>query len=137
VSEFENQPCCRQVAAAEQLAAKPNTYTAFERALIKAYKFSQENHGKTIDDVAKYIQIDRELIETEVYGGYAESVPDPDYLATRTLKDSVVEFGYTNDYDLDALYNNDIYKAALESLIAEKPDDAVYLGLLERFEKAN
>ena len=33
---LENQPCCRQVAATESLAKYPNSYTAFERALIKA-----------------------------------------------------------------------------------------------------
>jgi NitT/TauT family transport system substrate-binding protein len=137
VHEFEDQPCCRQVAVTEVLAAKPNTYAAFERALIKAYKFSQENHEKTIDDVAEYIQIDRNLIETEVYGGYSESVPDPDKRATRTLKDNVVEFGYTADYDIDPLYNTAIYKTALDSLLAEFPGDPIYTALRTRFENGN
>jgi NitT/TauT family transport system substrate-binding protein len=134
---FENQPCCRQVAATEALAAKPNAYTAFERALIRAYKFSQENREKTLDHVAAYIQIDRALIETEVYGGYAASVPDPDRTATRTLKESIVAFGYTTDYDLDALYNTAVYEAALAGLLAENPGDPVYLELQARFEAAN
>ena len=137
VHEFENQPCCRQVAVTETLAAKPNTYVAFERALIKAYKFSQENHAKTIDDVAEYIQIDRNLIETEVYGGYAQSVPDPDKRATRALKDSVVEFGYTKDYDIEPLYDTTVYKAALDSLLAEFPQDPIYTALRTRFETGN
>jgi len=130
---FENQPCCRQVAFTDALLAKPNTYAAFERALIKAYKFSQENHEKTIDDVAVYIQIDRELIETEVYGGYAVSHPDPDKIATTSLKDSVVEFGYTNDYDIDPLYNTSVYETALNQLIEQNPGDTFYTDLLARF----
>jgi NitT/TauT family transport system substrate-binding protein len=135
--EFENQPCCRQVATQEALAAKPNTYTALERALIRAYVFSQENHDKTIDDVATYIQIDRALIETEVYGGYAVSHPDPDKHATQSLKESVVSFGYAPDYDIDALYNTSIYKNALTSLIAENPGSAIYTDLLARFNAAD
>ncbi|MDR1590379.1 MAG: ABC transporter substrate-binding protein [Oscillospiraceae bacterium] len=137
VHEFENQPCCRQVAATKALTAKPNTYVAFERALIKAYKFSQENREKTISDVAEYIQIDRNLIETEVYGGYAKSVPDPDRRATRALKHSVVEFGYTADYNIEPLYETAIYKTALDSLLAEFPGDPVYTALRTRFEAAN
>ncbi len=55
---LENQPCCRQVAATESLAKYPNSYTAFERALIKAYKFTQENKEQTVNDVKKYIDIE-------------------------------------------------------------------------------
>ena len=135
--EFLNQPCCRQVAESSALTAKPETYKAFERALIKAYKFSQENREKTVDAVAKYIQIDRKLIEPEVYGGYAQSVPAPDKAATVALKSSVVQFGYTKNYDMEPLYNTSIYEAALRSLIKENPGDKVYAELLTRFEKSN
>ena len=86
---LENQPCCRQVAATEALAKYPNSYNAFERALIKAYKFTQENKEGTVKDVKKYIDIEEDLINTEVYGGYGTSVPDPDSsitpISTRTL----------------------------------------------------
>ncbi|MDR1891681.1 MAG: ABC transporter substrate-binding protein, partial [Oscillospiraceae bacterium] len=116
IDDFEDQPCCRQVALTGALKQSPNTYAAFERALIKAYKFTQDNHAKTIDDVAKYITIEKSQIEYEVYGGHAKSVPDPDKKATTILKNGVVEFGYTQgkDYDIEKLYNISIYKTALE-----------------------
>ena len=90
---LENQPCCRQVAATEALAKYPNSYAAFERALIKAYKFTQENKEQTVKDVKKYIDIEEDLINTEVYGGYGTSVPDPDKQGTVALKNSIVELG--------------------------------------------
>lgn len=130
---LENQPCCRQVATTTALAASPNAYLAFERALIKAYKFSQENEEGTIKDVKKYIDIDEDYIRTEVYGGYGASVPDPDKKGTVALKDTIVGLGYTADYDIEALYNISIYETALNSLIAENPDDAVYQTLLDHF----
>ncbi len=130
---LENQPCCRQVAYTENLNQNPNTFKAFEKALIQAYKFSQENQEKTIQDVKVYIDIDEEFIRTEVYGGYGASNPDPDKLGTAALKDSIVELGYTEDYDIDSLYNTDIYKNALAEILAENPDDAVYLELQEHF----
>ena len=132
---LKNQPCCRQVAATAALSKYPNSYNAFERALIKAYKFTQENKEQTVKDVKKYIDIDEELINTEVYGGYGTSVPDPDKQGTVALKDSVVKFGYTDDYDIDKLYNTDIYKNALASLIEENPDDTVYSGLQKHFDE--
>jgi NitT/TauT family transport system substrate-binding protein len=138
-SVFENQPCCRQVALTDALKAKPELYTAFERALIKAYKFTQENRVKTIDDVAKYIPIDKKDIDYEIYGGHAFSHPDPDKKATTTLKKGIVEFGYTNsaDYDIDKLYNIDIYRKALAQVIAKNPDDPFYKSMEARFNSAN
>ena len=132
---LQNQPCCRQVAPTEALAANPNAYRAFERAMIKAYKFSQENEDQTIKDVKKYIDIDEDYIRTEVYGGYGTSNPDPDKQGTVALKESIVELGYTDDYDIDPLYNTDIYKDALASLRAENPDDAIYKSLQEHFDQ--
>jgi NitT/TauT family transport system substrate-binding protein len=139
IEEFKNQPCCRQVALTTALEQYPKTYQAFERALIKAYRFTQENHAETVEDVAKYITIDKAQIEFEVYGGHALSIPDPDKLATTRFKEGVVEFGYTDgvDYDINSVYNTEIYTAALDSLIAENPDDAVYASLAERFKTAN
>ncbi|MDR3288813.1 MAG: ABC transporter substrate-binding protein [Peptococcaceae bacterium] len=136
---FADQPCCRQVALTSALAAKPNTYIAFERALIKAYKFSQDNHAKTIADVGKYITIEPSQIEYEVYGGHARSVPDPDKKGTVALKDGVVAFGYTQgqDYDIEKLYNIDVYKTALDQILAENPNDSVYKALKTHFESAN
>ena len=132
---LKNQPCCRQVASTEALQQYPNAYIAFERALLKAYKFTQENEEQTIKDVKKYIDIDEDYIRTEVYGGYGTSNPDPDKQGTAALKDSIVELGYTEDFDIDSKFNTDIYKNALESLLAENPDDAVYLAQKEHFDE--
>lgn len=132
---LKNQPCCRQVASTAALSQYPNTYNAFERALIKAYKFTEEDHDKTVKDVKKYIDIDEDYIKTEVYGGYSVSSPDPDKQGTIALKKTIVDLGYTEDYDIEKFYNTEIYKAALESLIAEAPDDPVYKSLKEHFDQ--
>ncbi|SEH72999.1 NitT/TauT family transport system substrate-binding protein [Ruminococcus flavefaciens] len=129
---LENQPCCRQVAKTSALSSSPNTYTAIERAFIKAYHFTQSDHDKTIKDVKKYIDIEEEFIDTEVYGGYSVSSPDPDKQGTLTLKDTIIELGYTNDYDIEPYYNTEIYKNALNSILAENSDD-IYKSLEEHF----
>jgi len=130
---LENQPCCRQVAKTTALSDSPNTYTALERAFIKAYHFTQSDHDKTVKDVKKYIDIEEDFIDTEVYGGYSVSSPDPDKKGTLTLKDTIIELGYTNDYDIEPLYNIEIYKKALDSIIAEGSDE-IYDSLKEHFD---
>ena len=130
---LENQPCCRQVASTASVKANPNTYIALERAFLKAYHFTHSDHDKTIADVKTYIDIDEAFIETEVYGGYSVSSPDPDKKGTLTLKDTIVELGYTEDYDIEPLYNTDIYKTALDSILADGADD-IYNSLKEHFD---
>jgi len=139
IAEFENQPCCRQVTLTSSITSKPEVYIAFERALIKAYKFSQENHAKTVEYVAKYADIDKKDLEYEIYTGYNICNPDPDKKATTILKNGLVEFGYTEgkDYDIDKFYNLDIYREALTQLLAEYPNDPVYKSLGAYFASAN
>ena len=129
---LENQPCCRQVAKTAALSSTPNTFIAMERAFIKAYHFTQSDHDKTIKDVKKYIDIEEDFIDTEVYGGYSVSSPDPDKKGTLTLKDTIIDLGYTNDYDIEPHYNTDIYKKALDSILAESSDD-IYKSLEDHF----
>ena len=129
---LENQPCCRQVAKTAALSSTPNTFIAIERAFIKAYHFTQSDHDKTIKDVKKYIDIDEDFIDTEVYGGYSVSSPDPDKKGTLTLKDTIVDLGYTNDFDIESHYNTAIYKKALDSILAESSDD-IYKSLEDHF----
>ena len=129
---LENQPCCRQVAKTTALSSTPNTFIAIERAFIKAYHFTQSDHDKTIKDVKKYIDIEDDFIDTEVYGGYSVSSPDPDKKGTLTLKDTIVDLGYTEDYDIEPHYNTDIYKKALDSILAEGSDD-IYKSLEDHF----
>ena len=130
---LENQPCCRQVAKTSAVNDNPNTFTALERAFIKAYHLTQSDHAKTIKDVKKYIDIEEDFIETEVYGGFSVSSPDPDKQGTLTLKDTIVELGYTEDFDIEPHYNTEIYSKALDSMLAESKDD-IYSSLKEHFD---
>lgn len=134
---FQNQPCCRQVALSSALNENPDTYEAFERALIRAYDFFKNNHAQTVTDVKKYIDIPDDQIEFELYEGYADSNPDPDKIATTQLKNDAVAFGYTKDYNIDDYYNTTVYAAALESLIAANPDNQTYQELRQHFEQAD
>ena len=132
---FKNIPCCRQTAKTSDLKNDKDTYVAFERAMIKAYKFYQENEDKTIKDVKKYIDIDEEDIRVEVYGGFSISNPDPDKQATIDVKNRAVEVGIYQDFDIESQINTEIYKEALDSILKESPDDKIYNSLKEHFDE--
>lgn len=134
---FQNQPCCRQVALTTALQSDPDLYEAFERALIRAYDTYKNDPEATIAAVKKYIDIPTDQIEFELYEGYADSNPDPDRIATTQLKEDAVAFGYTDDYDIDALYNTAIYEQALADVIAADPDNDTYQALSEHFARAD
>ncbi|MDR2484888.1 MAG: ABC transporter substrate-binding protein [Treponema sp.] len=136
-ADFAEQPCCRQVALTDTLNRKAETFEAFERALIKAYWFSLTNRDRTLADVAKYINIKREYIDYEVYGGLSVSSPDPDKKATIRVKDRIVSLGYAKDYDINRLYNTGIYKNALDSLAKADQDNPVYRRLQSYFAAYN
>ncbi len=133
-AQFENQPCCRQVTTGAQLAESPNTYIAFERAMIRAYQFTQSNHEETIEDVAKYIDIAPDLIDIEVYGGFSSSHPDPDKQATVRLKEDVVSLGLIEDYDIEPHYNTEIYQTALSQILEAYPEESIYQDMKTHFD---
>ena len=56
-----------------------------------------------------------------------------DKQGTLALKDTIVALDYTEDYDIEPLYNTDIYKNALAEVIKKNPDNAVYQQLQEHF----
>ena len=122
----ENQPCCRAIAETANFKANEDKFVAFERALIKAYKFYQENHEKTIADAKNHIKLDEEFLEMELYAGYGSSNPDPGRKATLAFKDVLLDLGIIEDYDIEPLYNLEVYRRALDSLLAEYPDDEIY-----------
>ena len=133
----KDQPCCRAIAETTNFKDNPEKFVAFERAIIKAYKFYQENHEETIADAANYIDLDQDILEMELYGGYGRSYPDPDKKATIAFKDVLLDLGIIEDYDIEPLYNLDIYREALDSIIAEYPDDEIYQELAKHFKECN
>lgn len=131
VAGFENHPCCRQVALTEELKNNPDNYVGFLRALIKAYKFYQENEDETVEIIAKYVDIDKEILKQETYGQYISSNPDPDKGATLAFYDAMVNLKYVEPFDLASGINTELYDEALNSIVKENPNDKTYQSLVE------
>lgn len=70
-------PCCRLTVNAKDLEARPEVWVKFIHAFLRAEKFTADNHVKTLDDIGKYLKLDRALIEKSYYEGYLDQASDP------------------------------------------------------------
>jgi len=51
--------CCRLTVHTQDAQARRVVWQHFVRAILRAEKFTAENHAKTVDDIAKYLKLDR------------------------------------------------------------------------------
>lgn len=70
-------PCCRLVVTEASLK-NPLTWEKFLRAILQAEKFAAENKKETIDSIARYVKIDRQLLWRGYYSQYLDQLSDPD-----------------------------------------------------------
>ncbi|MHB9093325.1 MAG: ABC transporter substrate-binding protein [Eubacteriales bacterium] len=131
---FKAHTCCRQAALTSKIKENPDDYKRFLKALIKAYDFYQNNKTESVDIIAKYVKIDKDIIEAETYGGHISSNPDPN-------KEGIVKFwelmnkaGYiSSDKKITDYINTDLYTQALDEMIKEAPNNQTYAKLKSDF----
>ena len=129
IDYFEHPICCRNVTLAENVQNDPDTYIAFTRAMIKAGEFLENNHAGTVADAKKYLDLDDNILEGEIYN-HSINNPDPDEAKTVTFYNAMKELGYIDtELNISDYVNNDIYTSALSSLISENPDNEYYKEL--------
>ena len=138
VEYFEHPICCRSVTLSSNVKADPDKYVAYTRAMIKASEFLENEHTKSAEDAAKYLDLDVELLEEETYF-HSINNPDPDEKKTVTFYNAMKELGYlddSSDIDITLSVNNEIYEKALDGLLSDDPDNSFYKGLKEYHENA-
>ncbi|NLU26044.1 MAG: ABC transporter substrate-binding protein [Hungateiclostridium thermocellum] len=128
--------CCRQVALSSNVKENKEDFVRFMAALIKAYKFYMENQDETVDIIAKYAKVDKDIIKEETYGGHIYSIPDPDKEGVIRFWDLINKSGYiSSDLNIEDFIDTSIYKLALEDVLKEYPNDEVYKKLKADFKE--
>ena len=136
VEGYEDHVCCRQAALSSTLEKEPDTYTAFLRALIRAYRFYQENPDKTIDDLAIYVDVDKDSLKKDTYEYDSQIAnPDPDILGMTNFYDALLYTGFIDEFDISAGLSSELYDKALSDVLKEEPDNEVYKYLAEYHER--
>ena len=146
----ENYVCCRETTSAARLAEKADTFTAYERARIRAFEYYKAGESdadiraNVVNTVVKWSGKEPDYVETYLYGGVTKYAVDPNtkgiirYVEAANnsglLKSAAIDFG---TYDITANVDTTVYLNALNSLIEEKPDNAFYAELLADYNEAN
>ncbi|MDZ4172012.1 MAG: ABC transporter substrate-binding protein [Methanobacteriaceae archaeon] len=135
-----NHPCCRIVTTGAKIEENRDKWVKFERALIKAYNYYQNNHDGSVDAVGKYVKMEPSALKQALYDGHLSLSPDPNTKGTLKYWELLEVLGYDEIKDKAALeksIDSTIYKDALDQLAKEDPNNANYQFLLKEYPKLN
>jgi NitT/TauT family transport system substrate-binding protein len=117
-------PCCRLTVHTQDAQQRKEVWAHFIRAILRAEKFAHDNRQKTVDDIAKYLKLDRGLIERAYYSGHLDQATDPNLAGVQRFWDTMNRSGFVESKDPIAPHvQTSIYKEALDELAKENPND--------------
>jgi NitT/TauT family transport system substrate-binding protein len=131
-------PCCRLTVLVKDLQARPELWEKFLRAFLKAEKFAQDNHDKTIADIVKQLKLDPGLVRKAYYEGYLDQSSDPNQAGVAKFWQTMLKSEFvTSDLDINKFIVASVYKNALDQLAKENPAEPYWKNLEQAFAKRN
>ncbi|MCK9305934.1 MAG: ABC transporter substrate-binding protein [Methanoculleus sp.] len=133
---YPKHPCCRIATLTENLETDRDTYVRMEKALIQAYRYSRTDPDGAVDDVIKYVKIDRDVLKDAMQNTNFYISPDPNLHGIVQTYDLLKSIGYIDtDIRIQDHVDTSVYKQALDELASGNPDDPVYRQLLEDYKE--
>ncbi len=130
-------PCCRLAVRAEQLRRRV-TWVKLVRSILRAEKFVRDDHPRTVDAIAKYLKLDRPLIEKALYSGHVDQSSDPNTRGVKKFWEVMQASEFVDSKERIASHVEvTIYKEALDGLVKESPADAYWAELEKKFAARN
>jgi NitT/TauT family transport system substrate-binding protein len=131
--------CCRIYTTKRQLDENRERFVRFLKANIKAYKLYLNEPERSLQIAKKYYDIEEDVLKNQLYDyGHISFHPDP--LKFRVLEsyDQLVSIDYAQGgADIEAHIDTSLYAEALDEILAEFPDDRIYLEMKKYFEVNN
>jgi NitT/TauT family transport system substrate-binding protein len=117
-------PCCRLSVNTKDANERPEVFVHVLKALLRAEKFAQDNHEKTIDDIVKYLKLDRTLIKTAYYEGFLDQSTDPNLRGVVQFWQTMLKSEFiTSSLDIKNFVETSFYKQALDQLSQAEPKE--------------
>lgn len=134
--------CCRQVTSSDRLETKKDAFVKFSKANLRAFKyFSDESNREEIDRIlAEFSGQTEEYVDNYFFVNSTTLTLDPNKSGVETYYQALINSGYfedNTDVNVSDHINTEIYKTALDEIIAEYPDDTFYQEQLEIFNQFN
>ncbi|MFT3828143.1 MAG: ABC transporter substrate-binding protein [Opitutaceae bacterium] len=127
-------PCCRLAVNTKDLEERPAVWVKFLRAFLRAEQFAQANHEETLDDISKYLKLDRALINSAYYEGYLDQSSDPNLAGVVLFWQTMRKSGFVeSNLDIAPFVDVATYRTALEQLATEQPADPFWKKALKTF----
>ena len=130
--------CCRVTTTRKILEEHRADFVKLARAQIKAYRLYRTDEEKTLGYVKQFVEIDDKILRSQLYTyGHLGLNPNPAKDKIEDFYDGMKRIGYAKGAaDVDAHIDTSIFKEALDSLLAEEPEDASFLELKKQFEES-
>ncbi|MDR1359340.1 MAG: ABC transporter substrate-binding protein [Deltaproteobacteria bacterium] len=137
---FPGHPCCRLTVAGDQYAPRLETWQRFLRAILKAERYAfgggRDHERQVVEDISKYAKLDKALIDKSYYHGRLDQSSDPNADGVKDIWKIIIEAGFVQSKENPDLFiETDAYRQALDSLLAEEPDDPYWKKLKLVFEQ--
>lgn len=131
--------CCRMFTTRDKLEANRDAYVKALKANIKAYALIEQDEDKTLEVALKELETDEETIKSQVYDyGHIGFNPNPDVKNTSEFFQAMVDIGYSEgNVDIKDYIDATVFEDALDELLEEEPDNAVYQELKADDEATN
>lgn len=137
--EWPDYICCRIFTTREKLNANRQAYVNAIKANIKAYELIQTDHAKAIEVAQKGIELEADVLEDQIYNyGHLGLSPNPDVENSVKFYEAMTDVGYAQGtVDLHDYIDATVYRDALNELLEEDPDNAIYLALKAEAQATN
>jgi NitT/TauT family transport system substrate-binding protein len=130
-----NHPCCRVVVSSEKLKDHA-VLVRFLRAILQAEKYAGEHHKETIDAIAKYIKLDRDVLDKGYYSPNLDQSSDPNVKGVEKFWLTMVSSEFIQGKrPLEPIFDVSIYKEALDSLAKESPKEVFWQSRQKQFKE--
>jgi NitT/TauT family transport system substrate-binding protein len=128
--------CCRLMIRTADLDSKADLWVHLERALLKAERYSasadQAKRKQTVEDISKYVKLDKDLIANAFYNGHLDQTTDPNAEGLQQLWDVLLSSKDIESSDnIQDFIEPGPYRAALQSLIKEEPSEPFWKKALD------
>ncbi len=138
---WPNHSCCRMLSRTEWQANNAEALKRLFRAYLRAERDMQQPEGMdmVVKLTMKELDMPEDLVRSFVQSPHLIYETDPYKNKVVTMWEKMQGFGYIKDpaISIEDHLNTSIYKSALDSLIAEHPNDAFYKSKLEMFNTYN
>ena len=134
-----NHSCCRMLSTTAYLKENQEGLYRLLRSYLRAEEYMQGNMQEVSDLIVKNLDIQKETADSFVLSPHMKYDTDPYTKSVETMWNKMGKFGYLSvgKVDLKDHMNSDIYKRALESLIADYPDSQFFKDKWTQFSKNN